>query len=372
MRRLEIPVLICFALFLSSGFFSSGDVFGQMSQTLEPVANATEFARQISAVDWLGPMSAIALSPFFGLACLSGIANFGPEWATQNSPLLGNLGPMKSPLLFWVMLVLTIITSAPRFTKLSKPIALVAETLESYSAIIILAVMKFSTLFSGQSETHISDALIHPVVMQAGIGEFSTDLVFTLAAATNIIVINTIKLACEFFVWLIPIPFVDSIFEATNKIACGCLALLYAYSPTASAVLNLVLFVACALIFIQVTRYLRYFKYLFIFPVFRASLGYSESQEKTFSGFLARSWKKLPSKTELRMTRLSGDRVEVVYPTWLSAYPKGIAAIKNVEPGLLSDKLTVLLEGESLSLDIRKGVFSVNSSPENSVVPITT
>lgn len=208
--------------------------------------------------------------------------------------------------------------------------------------------------------------------MQAGIAELSTDVAFMLAAATNIIVINTIKLACEFFVWLIPIPFVDSIFEAANKIACVCLAMLYAYSPTVSALLNLVLFLACALIFIQVTRYLRYFKYLFVYPVFRATLGYDESKEKTFSGFLTTKWKKLPSKTELQLTRLSGDRVEVVYPTWLSTYPKGIAAIKGIESSLLSDKLTILLEGESLLLDIRKGTMSVESSPGNGVVPITT
>ena len=366
MRRTTILWGICIAMILYSV-----QVFGQIGQTGEPVASAQEIARQISAIEWLGPMSAIALSPFFGLACLSGIANFGPEWATQNSPLLGDLGPMKSPVLFWVMLVLTIITSAPRFTKLSKPIALVAETLESYSAIIILAVMKFSSVFSGQSESYFFDMSNQPIVIHAGIGELSVDLVFTLAAATNIIVINTIKLACEFFVWLIPIPFVDSIFEAANKIACGSLALLYVYSPTAAAVLNLAIFVACALIFIQVSRYLRYFKYLFVYPVFRATLGYNESNERTVAGFLVNNWAKLPSKTELRMTRLSGDRVEVVYPTWLSSYPKGIAAIKNVEPGLLSDKLTILLEGDRLLLDVRKGAFSLEVLAEGNAATTT-
>ncbi len=350
----------------------SGMALGQREQSSDSVADTTEFARQISAVEWLGPMSAIALSPFFGLACLSGLANFGPEWATQDSPLLGNVGPMKSQLLFWIMLVLTIITSAPRFTKLSKPIALVAETLESYSAIIILAVMKFSSFLGSPSSSEVSDLPIAPYMMQAGIGDLTTDFVFTLAAATNIVVINTIKLGCEFFVWLIPVPFVDSIFEVTNKIACVCLALLYAYSPTVSALLNLAIFIACALIFIQVTRYMRYFKYLFVYPVFRATLGYNESEQKMFSGFLSAPWSKLPSKTELRLSRISGDRVEVVYPTWLSAYPKGIAAIKNVEPGLLSDKLTILLEGDRLTLDVRKGTFSRETSSKTLDSPITS
>lgn len=362
---------VCIALLIiCQPLYSQQELANQQESTSKGVADAAEFARQISATEWLGPMSAIALSPFFGLACLSGLANFGPEWATQNSPLLGDIGPMKNQTLFWVMLVLTIITSAPRFTKLSKPIVLLAETLEAYSAIIILAVMKFSSLVGMPQTGDLSTHLVAPQIMHAGFGELTTDLVFTLAAATNIVVINTIKLGCEFVVWLIPIPFVDSIFEATNKVACASLAVLYAYSPTLSALLNLTLFVACALIFIQVSRYLRYFKYLFLYPGIRATLGRSESENQTVSGFLNTRWKQLPSKTELRLTRLSGDRLEVVYPTWLTAYPKGIAAIKKVEPGLLLEKLTILLDGEPIILDVRKGAFTSQAAHDRSDSPV--
>ncbi|MCU0712514.1 MAG: hypothetical protein MUC43_10685 [Pirellula sp.] len=365
MKPSQVLLIVCVVMMINAEL-----AFGQNEPISEPVANAAELARQISATEWLGPMSAIALSPFFGLACLTGIANFGPEWATQNSPLLGELGPMKNQTLFWVMLVLTIITSAPRFTKLSKPIVLLAETLESYSAIIILAVMKFSAFFADPQANNVSDLSVGPQILQAGMGELTTDLVFTLAAATNIIVINTIKLGCEFFVWLIPIPFVDSVFEAMNKVACVCLAALYVYSPTLSALLNLAIFAACALIFVQVTRYLRYFKYIFLYPAVRATLGYNESDSKTFSGFLNSRWKQLPSKTELRMTRLSGDRVEVVYPTWLTTYPKGIAAIKRSEAGLISEKLTILLDGEAIVLDVRKGTFTGQTSGASSDAPV--
>ncbi|XZE20484.1 hypothetical protein SH449x_000357 [Pirellulaceae bacterium SH449] len=325
------------------------------SDTLE--AKAADFSRQLSTAEWLGPMSAVALSPFFGLTCLSGLATYGPDWATQNSLLLGDTGPMNNPVLFWVMFSLTIVTSLPRFTKLSKPLALLAETLESYSAIIILIAIKFSPLIGVSSgEPEVASQFGEPLV-HAGIGALSADIMFSIVAATNIIVINTIKLSCEFFVWLIPIPFVDSIFETINKTACATLAILYAYSPISALLVNFVLFLACALIFVQVTRYLRYFKYLYVFPVLRSAVGYNESESKSFSGFLTQRWRQLPSKTELQLIRVSGDRLEVNYPTWLTTYPKGIAAIKQIESSALCDKLTILLEGERLVLEVRKGIF---------------
>lgn len=352
-RMASLFGLLVFIAFSHVAFSSSPP-----SDTLE--AKAADFSRQLSTAEWLGPMSAVALSPFFGLTCLSGLATYGPSWATQNSLLLGDTGPMNNPLLFWVMFSLTVVTSLPRFTKLSKPLALLAETLESYSAIIILIAIKFSPLMGGTAtEPEVASELHQPLVL-AGIGALSSDIMFSIVAATNIVVINTIKLSCEFFVWLIPIPFVDSIFETINKTACATLAILYAYSPFAALLVNFVLFFACALIFLQVTRYLRYFKYLYVFPVLRAALGYNESESKSFSGFLTARWRQLPSKTELQLIRVSGDRLEVNYPTWLTTYPKGIAAIKQTESGTLCDKLTILLEGELLILEVRKGLFSKN------------
>lgn len=354
--RVRIACLFGMFVFISSSHVAVPS--SPPSDSLE--SRAVVFSRQLSAAEWLGPMSAVALSPFFGLTCLSGLATYGPAWATENSLLLGDTGPMNNPLLFWVMFSLTVVTSLPRFAKLSKPLALLAETLESYSAIIILIAIKFSPLIGDAArEPEVASRIGEPLVF-AEIGAFGADIMFSIVAATNIIVINTIKLSCEFFVWLIPIPFVDSIFETVNKSACATLAILYAYSPYAALLVNFVLFSACALIFLQVTRYLRYFKYLYVFPVLRAALGYNESESKSFSGFLTERWRQLPSKTELQMIRLSGDRLEVNYPTWLTTYPKGIAAIKQIEPGVLCDKLTILLEGDLLILEVRKGLFSKN------------
>ena len=67
------------------------------------VAAASGISRQVSTQEWLGPLSAIALSPFFGLACLSGVATYGPDWLQSRSSLLGESSPLNNPLLFWLI-----------------------------------------------------------------------------------------------------------------------------------------------------------------------------------------------------------------------------------------------------------------------------
>jgi hypothetical protein len=120
--------------------------------TTAVVAGASLVSQHVSTQEWLGPLSAIALSPFFGVTCLSGAATYGPEWIQSRSSLIGPSSPLNNPLLFWTMLGLTVATSLPRLTKVGKPIALAAEKLEMYATVIILISMRlFST--SGELET---------------------------------------------------------------------------------------------------------------------------------------------------------------------------------------------------------------------------
>ena len=314
---------------------------------------ARQVAQQVSAQEWLGPIASVALSPFFGLSCLSGLATYGPDWVRERSVVLGVASPMNNPWLFWTMAGLTLVTSLPRLTKLSKPVALVAENLETYSALIILLVMKFS---SGMHTSTGDETLAMPLVMvQAGIGSFSVDLLLSFAAAINLIVINTVKLAAEFFVWLIPIPFVDSLVEIANKSLCAALAGLYAYSPTLAAIVNLILFVSCAMVFLKVTRYLHYFKSLYFWPVIRAALGKDESKEPRFPAFPVQRWRGIPARSQWWLNRLDGNRFEVVYRSWFAVQKLGIATLSSSAAGMLTDRLHLILDGETVEVEIRKG-----------------
>lgn len=315
----------------------------------EAVIQAQQMSKQLSTQEWLGPIAAVALSPFFGLACLSGIATYGPEWLQQKSIFLSGDSPMNNPFLFWVMAVLTVITSLPRFTKISKPISLLAEKLESYSAVIILVLLKFAASASMEPPPSVEIAL------SAGILSVSNDVMFSIAAAVNLIVINTVKLAIEFLVWLIPIPFVDSVLEIFNKSLCAGLAALYAYSPFLASLVNLLLFVVCAFLFLRVTRYLRYLKTLYIWPTVRSAMGIDESKEVVFPGFTIHKWKGIPPRSELKLEKKEAGRIEILYCTWLTTHVLGTATIKSANSGILADRYVLSMEGDEVSVDVRRG-----------------
>ena len=224
---------------------------GQGMNEREKIASqlvAEQFGRQISSIEWLAPLAPVALSPFFGITLLSGLANYGPEWLPDNA-LLNEGSPMSNPVLFWVFLVLTLLTSIPRFSKVSKPLAQLADFLETYSAIVILVVLK---MISIQAEPATPVALA--VGDQAGILAMGWEGFLALAMAVNIFVINAVKSFFEILVWITPIPFLDACFEVANKSMCGGLMVIYAFSPVAAFVVNILLFLCCALVFVWIRR----------------------------------------------------------------------------------------------------------------------
>ena len=101
------------------------------------IAETTTMVQASGLTELLGPLTPLALSPFFGVTCLSAISLWGPEWAS-NSPMLGSSGALRSEAIFITFLVLTLISSIPRFTKVSKPFAQAVDRLEAYAVIIIL------------------------------------------------------------------------------------------------------------------------------------------------------------------------------------------------------------------------------------------
>ena len=237
----------------------------QVPQSLDPstLAASELVAEKLAVSEWLGPLAPVALSPFFGLCVLSGIATYGPDWLQERSVLFQTAGPLDNAALFWTMLTLAVLTSLPRFTKVSKPLALAAENLETYSAVIILFVVRMCS--TPQLELEGTSAASAPMMLSAGIGSFSINIAMSVAAGLNVIVINTVKLFFE--VWLVPFPSVDAIIEVANKSLCVGLMALYCYSPTVATVVNLLLVVVCALVFRFVYRRLRFYRNLIVGPI---------------------------------------------------------------------------------------------------------
>ena len=212
--------------------------------SVSDVAAAQQFGQTIGLADWLGPLAPIGLSPFFGITCLSAIANWGDVigLGSDTNPLLREGSPLHNPAVFWTFLVLTLLTSVPRFTKVSKPFAQAIDQVEAWAGIITLIALKI-VLSATAPETESAE------VVQLGVWSFTVDTLLILEAAINIFVINAVKFFFEVLIWITPVPAIDAIFEVANKTVCGVLMAIYAFSPTVAMAINLVLFAIALLVF---------------------------------------------------------------------------------------------------------------------------
>ena len=224
------------------------------------MAKANGLAGSVKISEWLGPLAPIAISPFFGITLLAGISQFGSESLPFNG-FISNNPILSNPATFWVFLTLTVLTSLPRFTKVSKPAAQAIDQLETYAAIITIVLLR---VLASSGETA---EVVEPVVFQAGFFSMSADVLMSIAAIVNIIVINTIKFFFEVSVWLIPFPMVDAALEVANKAVCAALMGVYAYSPAWATLINLLIFAVCLIAFRWVHRRTTYLRALLLDPI---------------------------------------------------------------------------------------------------------
>lgn len=332
-------------------------------------AQAQRISQLVAAQDWLGPISSIALSPFFGLACLSGIATYGPDWI-RNSPLVSVSGPLNNPVLFWIMLILTFATSLPRWTKLSKPIAMGLEKIEAYSAIIILIAIRFAANAS-EASTGTEIAATGPVLYEAGVLSLPLEVLLSLAMAINLIVVNTVKLVVDFLIWLTPVPSIDLVLEAIGKLITASLIGLYAFSPTLATVINLCLFVLCALVFFASKRAIVYFREIYIRPTIEKVLSTSSSATGQTTVFLARGWNSYPrrSKGKLLMSP-DGQPSKLVVTRWFTTREFDLKkSAEQPSIGFLSDTLRFDTSSGPVALEARKGVFAPNETIASTPTP---
>lgn len=222
------------------------------------IAAANQWVSSLGIAEWLGPLAPVAMSPFFGVTCLSGLSLWGPESVTNNA-LIGQASVLRSQMLFWIFLALTLLTSIPRLTKVSKPFAQAVDRIEAYSVIVILLAVKFA---AGQSSGEPATAMV-----QLGIFSFTADALLAIAMVINILVINSVKFFFEFMVWLTPIPLLDALFEICNKSICAALISVYAFSPTIATVINLCLLFVALCIFRWVSRRVRFYRTMLLDPV---------------------------------------------------------------------------------------------------------
>ena len=264
----------------------------------EDIAGTNAWVGTLGLADWLGPLAPVALSPFFGVTCLSGLAIWGPEWVTDNA-LLGDSGPLQNPVLFLILLLLTLLTSLPRLTKVSKPFAQAVDRIETYAVIIILLAIKISVSMEADNGAQVA-------MVQLGIFSFTLDTLLAIAMVINILVINSVKFFFEFLVWLTPIPLLDAVFEVGNKSVCAALMTVYALSPTLATIINLAILLVAAIMLRWVSRRTRFYRSMILDPLLsRCWPGFGRFQRNELIVFPVDDFGPYPAKSRLLLT--TGD-----------------------------------------------------------------
>jgi hypothetical protein len=224
---------------------------------------AQPIAEKVTA--YLGPLAPVALSPFFALTCLSGASLLADSdlpivrnltSGIKGNPLLGANSALNNPVVFLGLLALTVLTAAPKLTKVTKPLAQAVDQIEAHAGIIAIVAVHFLSKVQIDGDA----APTATVVLHAGIFSFTTDVLLAIATAVNIFVVNTVKFFFEVLIWLSPVPAVDAIFEAANKSCVAFLTFLYLWSPWLATLLNLAIFLVCLLIFAWVRRRVIYMR----------------------------------------------------------------------------------------------------------------
>ena len=220
-------------------------------------------AESLSVTEVLGPLAPVALSPFFGITCLSATSMLSEKTdVIPNNKLITGNEALNNPAIFAIFLVLTLVTSLPKLTTVTKAFAQSVDQLEAYAGIIsYLVIVYFAT--SG------SNVDTDQVVYSAGIFTFTKHTLLMAACIINIIVINTVKFFFELLVLISPIPTVDAMFEAANKAVTAGLAILYAFSPALAFAINLVLFLICLVIFNWARKRIKYYRSILVGPAAR-------------------------------------------------------------------------------------------------------
>ena len=303
-RRLAI-LMTCGIILLGTAMSSTAqerptpkDTSQQISREFSAtdVVAAQNFSETLGVADWLGPLAPVALSPFFGIACLSGMALYGQGWIATDNALLGEGSPLHNPGVFWVFLILTLITSIPRLTKVSKPFAQAIDQVETWAGIITMLTLRFMI----RAEVPDVDEM---AVIQMGFVSFSIDSLLMIAATINILVINTVRFFFEMLIWITPIPTADAIFEVTNKTVCAALMVVYGFSPTLATVINVAMFAAALVVFGWAYRRQIFFRAILLDAVWALCAPPRAVSEKPLIVFPVSAVGPVPARARCTLTR---------------------------------------------------------------------
>lgn len=216
--------------------------------------------------DVVGPMPAIAGTPFFGLALLSGAALASDsDWvrtsthpwvhAFRDNALIAESRRYSSWPLFLSLLALATVLYLANTGKIRGAVGKLLRTAEDSSVFVTYTLLAVATLVGVGTEATVGASAPAPV---AAIGVMPASALIGLGVAVGMALMMVVRYACDVMIWLIPVPFIDFLFETAKKvITLGFLAL-YFWSPVAAATLSLGVVLIAFLLYGWATRMLRF------------------------------------------------------------------------------------------------------------------
>jgi hypothetical protein len=197
----------------------------------------------------LGPMPAVANTPFFGLTLLSGAALVAhSDWVqgSQNhfvrsfrtQPMIVEAGRYSSIPLFAVLAVLSLVGYLANSGKIRGVAGKVLRLVEDGSSWVV-----YAALASGLLSTIAPPAK----VVAMGLGLDPLAFLTTLGLALGLAFMMIARYALDVMVWLTPVPFIDFAFETLKKFVSLAYLALALFAPGFTAVLSAVVLICAAI-----------------------------------------------------------------------------------------------------------------------------
>jgi len=234
MNNKILLILVLFPILVFAQNFGEADGVNELSQN----------ANFIQQLGLLGPM---ALNPYLTLLITSIAAKmgFGNSFIATN-PIF------DSYLIMFIAAVCLVLTILPKlFSKLAAPISMAASYVETKAAILIsIIVMVAPHILKLESD------LVSTNIVQMSILPVSLKLFFTIGIGVYyLMVVMTVRLFFEFMIYLIPIPFIDLLFEtAKNGVSFGMI-ILAIFFPVLALFINVLFFVVCLFLYRRASRF---------------------------------------------------------------------------------------------------------------------
>lgn len=206
------------------------------------VAEASLLAQQV-----LGPMPAIASTPFLGLSILAGAAVVSETdavrqsthpWAVafRDNALIREARQYSSWPLFAILLTLSVGVYLTNTGKIRGTVGKLFRLTEDGSVWAIYGCLALATFvsqgFGGGAEQ---------VVAKMGFLDVPQGILLTVAVSVSLAAMMALRFALDVLIWLSPLPLVDFAFETLKKVVSVGFMALYFFSPFAAAALSLVL-----------------------------------------------------------------------------------------------------------------------------------